>query len=83
MRGQFAEQMAPYFPDFPAKPSELIFVGKPIDFIAFEGMDEGSVGAISFIEVKTGNARLSKRQQQIKDVVEKGRVRFKQYRAKV
>ena len=39
--GQFAEQLAPYFPDFPCNPGDVKFLGKPIDFIAFPGMAEG------------------------------------------
>ncbi len=34
LNGQFSEQLAAYLPDFPADPTEVRFVGKPVDFIA-------------------------------------------------
>ena len=36
LSGQFSEQLAPYLPDFPYKPTEVRFIGKPIDFIVFK-----------------------------------------------
>ena len=35
----FAEQLAPYLPDFPFSPTEAKFIGAPIDFLVFKGMD--------------------------------------------
>ncbi|MEJ2267979.1 MAG: Holliday junction resolvase-like protein, partial [Nanoarchaeota archaeon] len=52
--GQFSEQLAPYLPDFNYLPTECRFVGKPIDFIVFKGMDEKDINEIIFIEVKSG-----------------------------
>jgi len=30
LSGQFSEQLAPYLPDFPFKPTEVRFLGKPV-----------------------------------------------------
>jgi len=38
--GQFSEQLAPFLPNFDNLPTECRFIGKPIDFIVFKGMDE-------------------------------------------
>jgi predicted Holliday junction resolvase-like endonuclease len=71
--GQFSEQLSPYFPDFP-------FIGKPVDFLVFRGMDEGEVEEIAFVEVKSGSARnLSKIERQLRDAVREGRVSWMQY----
>ena len=35
--GQFSENLAPFLPDFPYKPNECSFLGKPIDFVVFKG----------------------------------------------
>ncbi|HLD18783.1 MAG TPA: Holliday junction resolvase-like protein, partial [Candidatus Nanoarchaeia archaeon] len=43
LSGQFSEQLAPYLPDFPYKPTEARFIGKPIDFVVFKGMDEKKI----------------------------------------
>ena len=54
--GQFAEQLAPFFPDFPCNPADCQFLGKPVDFIAFPGSADGSeISDIVFIEVKKTN----------------------------
>ena len=59
LAGQFSEQIAPYLPDFPYKPTEARFLGKPIDFIIFKGMDERNVDEIVFVEVKSGKSVLN------------------------
>ena len=46
--GLFSEQLAPYLPDFPYNPSEVRFIGKPIDFIVFKGADEKNINEVVF-----------------------------------
>lgn len=78
--GQLSEQLAPYLPAFPANPTEVRFIGKPIDFIAFSGSSSGEISEILFIEVKTGTSSLSKSEKEVKKAVEQGRVRYIEYR---
>ncbi len=84
--GQLGEQLSPFLPGFPCSPEDARFIGKPVDFIAFSGMgagedgEGGTIKEIVFIEVKTGNAVLSKREREIKKAVEEGRVRYIEYR---
>lgn len=79
--GQVGEQVAPFLPNFPCNPADVRFVGKPVDFVAFPGAaDGGEISELLIIEVKTGNAQLSKREREIKDAVEGGRVRYVVYR---
>ena len=79
--GLAGEQIAPYLPGFPCNPAEVRFVGKPVDYIGFEGAASGEeIKEILFIEVKTGQSQLSERERQIKNAVESGRVRYVEYR---
>jgi predicted Holliday junction resolvase-like endonuclease len=79
--GQFSEQLAPFLPDFPCNPGDVRFVGKPIDFVAFPGSAQGkAIEEILFIEVKSGDSQLSPREREIKRAVEKGSVRYVEYR---
>ena len=79
--GQFSEQLAPFLPGFPCNPGDVRFVGKPIDFVAFPGSAEGGdIKEIYFIEVKSGQSKLSPREKQIKLAVEQGRVKYLEYR---
>jgi len=78
--GQVSEQLAPYFPDFPYSPSEARFIGKPIDFLVFPGMDDKAIEKVVFVEVKTGSSRLSPQERKLKEAVEAGRVEWLTYR---
>jgi predicted Holliday junction resolvase-like endonuclease len=52
----------------------------PIDYVIFEGLSQkGTVDKIFFVDVKTGNARLSKKQKAIKEAVENNQLKFKTY----
>lgn len=77
--GQFSEQMAPFLPDFPYKPTEVKFLGKPTDFIVFEGLDDKHIEHVVFVEVKSGKASLSATERSLKKAVEEGRVQFATY----
>jgi predicted Holliday junction resolvase-like endonuclease len=57
LKGKISEQLAPYLPGFPKdlKPSETRFLGSPVDFIVFKGMDEKNITEIVFVEVKSGH----------------------------
>jgi predicted Holliday junction resolvase-like endonuclease len=80
LTGQIGEQLAPYFPDFPCDPADARFLGKPVDFIAFSGASAGAIVEVLFVEVKTGDARLSGPERALKDAVQAGRVRWVEYR---
>lgn len=80
LNGQLSEQFAAFFPDFPADPTEIRFVGKPVDFVAFPGLSTGAVDEVLFVEVKTGKSTLSKVERTLRDAVEKKNVRYAEYR---
>ena len=82
--GLAGEQVSPFLPGFPCNPADARFVGKPVDFVAFPGAADGDeIKEILLIEVKSGEASLSKRERQIKACVEAGRVRYVEYRIPV
>ncbi len=78
--GQFSEQLAPFLPDFPGDPTEVRFIGKPVDFISFSGASRGTVDEVLFIEVKTGGSALSPVERSLRNAVQDGRVRYVEYR---
>jgi hypothetical protein len=57
LSAMFAEQLAPYLPDFPFSPTEAKFIGAPIDFLIFKGMDSQHIEEVIFVEEKSGAAR--------------------------
>lgn len=78
--GKVVEHLAPYFDGFPYNPKDVRFLGSPVDLVVFDGLDEGALLEIVFIEVKSGSATLSARERGIRDAVKGGRVRWEEYR---
>lgn len=74
--GQMSEHLIPFLDGFPHDPKNCHFLGMPIDLICFD-FDEGK---ITFIEVKTGNARESERQKKIKNIIKNGHVYYERFR---
>src|SRR3989338_4712928 len=80
LSGQFSEQIAPYLPDFPFKPTEARFIGKPIDFVVFRGMDGKKIDEVVFVEVKSGQSQLSKVEKSLKLAIENKNVGWHEYK---
>ena len=78
--GQFAENLAPYLPDFPYHPSECKFLGRPIDFIVFKGLDKQQTEEVIFLEIKTGKAKLSPTEKHLKEAIINKNVKWEEYR---
>lgn len=78
--GHFSEQLAPFLPNFQYSPTECRFVGKPIDLMVFKGMDDKNINEVIFVEVKSGNSKLSPSEKKLKEVIEKKKVRWEEYR---
>jgi predicted Holliday junction resolvase-like endonuclease len=81
LTGHFSEQLAPWLPDFPYSPTELRFIGKPVDYIVFEGLDSRDVKRVVFLEIKSGAAGLSGAERSVRNAVEAGQVAFEIYQA--
>jgi predicted Holliday junction resolvase-like endonuclease len=79
--GLASEQLAPYLPGFPFDPTEVRFIGKPVDFVAFVGSASGRIEEVAFVEVKSGNASLTPVERSLRDAVKAGRLRWVEYRA--
>ena len=78
--GKVTEHLIPYLPDFAYNPRDVRFLGSPIDLIVFDGLDEGRVKNLIFIEVKTGDADLNSRERRVRDAVENKRVQWLELR---
>jgi len=75
--GSLMEQVGPLLPGFNYDVNDLRALWDPVDFVAFKGIGvDRKVDSITFIDIKTGQARLSTVQKSIKEAVEAGRVHF-------
>ena len=80
LSGQFSEQIAPYLPDFLYKPTEARFIGKPVDFVVFKGMDEKKIDEVVFVEVKSGQSQLSKVEKSLRNAIEDKNISWFEYK---
>jgi predicted Holliday junction resolvase-like endonuclease len=77
IRGKVTEHLIPYFPDFEYNPKDARFLGTPVDFIVFDGLSEGEMNRVVFIEVKSGKAcSLSKREKLVRECIDRGKVSY-------
>jgi len=80
LMGGISEQIAPYLPGFEFSPGECRFIGKPVDFIVFKGMDNKKIEEVVFVEVKTSGSKLSEQEKNLKKAIEDKKVRWEEYR---
>lgn len=78
--GKVHEQLIPYLPEFGYNPKDVRFLGSPVDLVVFDGLAEGQVRRVIFLEVKTGGSPLTRRERQVRDVVEARAVEWAELR---
>lgn len=78
--GFIMERIAPTLPTFRFRHNDCRSLFDPIDYVIFEGLTQtGTVDKIYFVDIKTGAARLSKKQREIKNVINDKKVKFKKF----
>ena len=80
--GKILEKVAPAIRGFQFDPRDCRSLFEPIDYVVFNQLTKrnGLVDSIFFMDVKTGKASLTKRQREIRNVVQAGKVYWDQYR---
>lgn len=78
--GFILERLAPTLGSFKFNHNDCRSLFDPIDYIIFEGLSKkGQIDKIFFVDIKTGAARLSKKQREIKTIINDKKVNFKKY----
>ena len=78
--GLVSEQMAPLLPGFPFDPGDCRFIGKPVDFLVFKGMNQKAITEVVFLEIKSGSGRsLNDQEKRLRDVIRAGRVKWAEF----
>ena len=78
--GKVHEQLVPHLPGFDFNPKDARFLGSPVDFLIFDGLADGTVARVIFLEVKTGAATLSPRERQVREAIMARRVEWRELR---
>ncbi|MFM8393482.1 MAG: Holliday junction resolvase-like protein [Acidobacteriota bacterium] len=77
--GKVTEHLVPHLPNFNFNPKDARFIGSPIDFIIFDGLnndEESQIREVVFLEIKTGTSALTRRERLVRDAIKAGRVRW-------
>jgi len=77
--GKNLEKILPTLKEFTWELPDCRFLGDPLDMITFNGLSVNRVHSISFIEVKSGAARLNSHQKMIKDAIEDKKVSYREF----
>jgi predicted Holliday junction resolvase-like endonuclease len=78
--GLVSEQIAPLLSDFPFDPGDCRFIGKPVDFIVFKGMNEQNISEVVFLEVKSGSSKsLNPQEKRLRETIKAGKVSWSQF----
>ena len=72
--GKTIEKFVPWMAGFPCDPRDAMFLAKPIDYLCFTDRTNKKKSAVHFVEVKSGNANLSKDQEGIRAAIKSNRV---------
>lgn len=76
-KGKVVEHFAPFIVNDVLNPNEIVFMGSPIDLISFTNIDNEKELSIDFLEIKSGNATLNKKQRLIRNALYARRVFYK------
>jgi len=72
--GKFIERFVPFLEKFNYSPSDAHFLGQPVDYIIFDGLNEDNVKKVVFMEVKSGNSTLTQREKSLKRAIQNKQV---------
>lgn len=74
--GKNLEKVLPVAKDFKWVVPDTKVLGDPIDMLIFNGLSNSKVDSLSFVEVKSGAARLNGHQKSIRDAIEDHKVSY-------
>jgi predicted Holliday junction resolvase-like endonuclease len=74
--GKSLEKVLPVAKDFKWVVPDSKVLGDPIDLLVFNGLSIGNVKSLSFVEVKSGAARLNSHQKSIRDAIKDHKVSY-------
>ena len=80
--GKVTEHLVPHLPNFQFNPKDVRFIGSPVDFIIFDGLneeEENQVREVVFLEIKTGASALTRRERLVRDAIKAGSVKWMEW----
>ena len=75
--GYNQEKMAPLAVDFPYHIKDMVFVGKWVDYIVFDGLSCGALQQVVFLEIKSWSSTQNANEVAIQRVIDAKKVFYK------
>ena len=82
LSGKTLEKLVPFLDNFPYDAHDIRWLGDPIDLVIFDGQSSNNLNQIVFCEVKSGESKLNKNQNRIKQLVESKKVKWEEIKIK-
>jgi predicted Holliday junction resolvase-like endonuclease len=76
--GKYLERFVPFSSGY--EPADMHFLGSPVDYVVFKGLHEDACSEVVFLEVKTNDAALTKRERSVRDAIRAGKVKWEEVR---
>lgn len=80
LSGKTLEKLIPFLDRFKHDPHDIRWLGDPIDLVIFDGQSTGNPEQITFCEVKSGESKLTKDQNRIRELIEKRKIKWEEFR---
>jgi predicted Holliday junction resolvase-like endonuclease len=74
--GRLTEQFALFMNGMEFNPKDARFLGHPVDFVVFDGLDEGNLQRVLFVEVKTGKSQMNARERLVREAIKNRQVEW-------
>jgi predicted Holliday junction resolvase-like endonuclease len=74
--GHVKEQLAPISPWFPYHIKDMVFIGKGFDYLVLDGLSEGKLNQIVFLEIKSWSSTQNRNEKQIENVIDAKVVKY-------
>ena len=75
--GKIIEKILPAHKNFDMLAADCRFLAEPIDMIVFKGLAENKINHITFMDIKTGKAKLNQHQKSVRDAINDHDVKWK------
>jgi hypothetical protein len=81
--GEVNEKIAPALQGFPYDCKDLVFIGKGIDYLVFDGLASGMLKQIILLEIKSWTSTLNRNERMIKEAIARGKICYEVFRVTI
>ncbi|TAL48310.1 hypothetical protein EPN87_00850 [archaeon] len=83
LSGKTLEKLVPFLEKFNHDPHDVRWLGDPIDLVIFDGYSHNNhdgIDKITFCEIKSGDSKITASQKKIKEIIEKKKVEWEEFK---